>query len=81
MIKKAVDIDIHTKQGLHYLKEKAVYYGHYAEQLKVLELIDEVVEEILADIEEIERLRDHDCHETIEELEAMAHETAKKLGW
>ena len=70
MIKKAVDIDIHTKQGLHYLKEKAVYYGHYAEQLKVLELI-----------EEIERLRDHDCHETIEELEAMAHETAKKLGW
>jgi hypothetical protein len=66
MIKKAADIDIHTKQGLHDLKEKAVYYGHYAEQLKVLELI-----------EEIERLRDHDCHETIEELEAISWTSSK----
>ena len=70
MIKKAADIDIHTKQGLHDLKEKAIYYGHYAEQLKVMDLILE-----------IERLRKHDCQEAAEELEAMAHNTAKKLGW
>jgi hypothetical protein len=36
------DIDIQTKKGLELLKTKAKYYGHYAEQLKVLELIQEI---------------------------------------
>jgi len=38
------DIDIQTKEGLELLKIKAKYYGHYAEQLKVLELIKEIEE-------------------------------------
>lgn len=70
MIKKASDIDISTEQGLKDLKEKAIYYGHYAEQLKVMDLI-----------EEIERLRKHDCDQAREDLETLAHTTAKKLGW
>jgi hypothetical protein len=36
------DIDIHTQEGLELLKIKAKYYGHYAEHLKVLELIEEI---------------------------------------
>jgi hypothetical protein len=63
-------IDIGTQEGLDLLKRKAIYYGHYAEQLKVMDLILE-----------IERLRQHDCDKEREEIEALAHETAKKLGW
>jgi hypothetical protein len=36
------DIDIKTKEGLELLKVKAKYYGHYAEALKVMDLIKEV---------------------------------------
>ncbi len=36
------DIDVQTQSGLELLKIKAKYYGHYAEQLKVLELIEEI---------------------------------------
>ncbi len=36
------DIDISTEEGLNLLKIKAKYYGHYAENLKVLELIQEI---------------------------------------
>lgn len=64
------DIDISTQEGLDLLKVKAKYYGHYAEQLKVMELITE-----------IEKLRDRDLFTTIEELESTANEAAKKLGW
>lgn len=35
-------IDVQTKNGLELLKTKAKFYGHYAEQLKVLELIEEI---------------------------------------
>jgi hypothetical protein len=35
-------IDIHTQEGLELLKIKAKYYGHYAENLKTLELVSEV---------------------------------------
>jgi hypothetical protein len=35
-------IDIQNQDGLELLKVKAKYYGHYAEQLKVLELIEEI---------------------------------------
>ena len=63
-------IDISTQEGLDLLKQKARYYGHYAEQLRVLELIQEV-----------EELRSLDWPSTTEELETMAHEASKKLGW
>ena len=63
-------INISTQEGLDLLKQKAQYYGHYAEQLKVLELI-----------EEVEELRSLDWLATTEELETMAHEASKKLGW
>ncbi len=36
------DIDIQTQEGLELLKIKAKYYGHYAEQLRVLDLIKEI---------------------------------------
>jgi hypothetical protein len=35
-------IDISTQEGLDELKEKAKYYGHYAEALQVLDLIGEI---------------------------------------
>ena len=35
-------INILTDEGLELLKVKAKYYGYYAENLKVLELIEEV---------------------------------------
>jgi hypothetical protein len=35
-------IDITTQEGLDLLKIKAKYYGHYADNLKVLELIKEI---------------------------------------
>jgi hypothetical protein len=35
-------IDLSTQAGLDLLKEKAKSYGHYAEQLQVLELIEEI---------------------------------------
>jgi hypothetical protein len=35
-------IDVLTQKGLDLLKEKAKYYGHYAEALKVAELISQV---------------------------------------
>lgn len=38
----AKSIDIGTQEGLELLKTKAKYYGHYATNLKVLELIEEV---------------------------------------
>lgn len=38
----AKSIDILTQAGLDLLKMKAKYYGHYAENLKVLELISQV---------------------------------------
>jgi hypothetical protein len=37
-------IDIKTQAGLDLLKMKAEYYGHYAEHLKVAELISEIEE-------------------------------------
>jgi hypothetical protein len=42
-------IDIRTKEGLELLRIKAKYYGHYAEFLKVVELID-LVEELQSSI-------------------------------
>jgi hypothetical protein len=36
------DIDIKTQKGLDLLKIKAKYYGHYAEFLQVLKLIEEI---------------------------------------
>jgi molecular chaperone GrpE (heat shock protein) len=61
---KSIDID--TNEGLELLKTKAKYYGHYAENLKVLELIAE-----------IERLRAN----TDEEVEKAIQEASNKLGW
>ena len=43
-------IDISTQEGLDQLKEKAKYYGHYADALQVLELIG-IVENSRADSE------------------------------
>jgi hypothetical protein len=43
-------IDISTQEGLDLLRIKAKYYGHYAEFLKVVELIDEI-EQLRADPE------------------------------
>jgi hypothetical protein len=60
------DIDIKTQEGLDLLKEKARYYGHYAEQLRVLELI-----------EEIENIRNN----SPQEIERALLENTKKLGW
>ena len=62
---KKVNIDIKTQEGLDLLKIKAKYYGHYAENLKVLELIAE-----------IEYLRAN----TPEEIEEILREATKKLG-
>ena len=59
-------IDISTQDGLNLLKLKAKYYGHYAEQLKVLELI-----------EEIEYLRNNTSEAILETI----NEQKKKLGW
>jgi hypothetical protein len=42
-------IDIRTKEGLELLRIKAKYYGHYAEFLKIVELID-LVEELQSSI-------------------------------
>ena len=36
------DIDVKNQNDLEKLKVKAKYYGHYAEQLKVLDLIEEI---------------------------------------
>jgi len=36
------NIDIRTQEGLDLLNVKAMYYDHYAENLKVLELIQEI---------------------------------------
>lgn len=36
------DIDIKIQQGLDLLKIKAKYYGHYADQLLVVKLIEEI---------------------------------------
>ena len=36
------NIDIKTLEGLDLLEIKADYYGHYAEQLKVGDLINEI---------------------------------------
>lgn len=63
------NIDVRTQEGLELLKIKAQFYGHYAEQLKVLELI-----------EEVERLREN-WPETTEALEVVLLEASKKLGW
>lgn len=52
------NIDISTQKGLELLKEKAVSYGHYADQLQVLQLI-----------EEIERLRDNEQEARYRRLE------------
>jgi len=43
-------IDIRTQEGLDLLKQKAKFYGHYAENLKVLELIA-LIEELTFDSE------------------------------
>jgi hypothetical protein len=53
-------IDISTQEGLNLLKAKAKFYGHYADNLQVSELI-----------EEIERLRfdpEDTCHEFAKKL-------------
>lgn len=60
------DIDIQTQEGLELLKIKAEYYGHYAEQLKVLDLI-----------REIEYLRNN----TEQRIQEVLAEAQKKLGW
>lgn len=60
------NIDISTQEGLDLLKQKAKYYGHYAENLKVLKLI-----------EEIEYLRVN----ILEEIEEILTEQSKKQGW
>jgi hypothetical protein len=65
----AKNIDVKTQEGLELLKTKARFYGHYAEQLKVLELI-----------EEVERLRE-EWPETQEALDIAFSEASKKLGW
>ena len=44
-------INIMTQEGLDLLKIKAKYYGHYAENLKVLELIS-LIEELHRVIED-----------------------------
>lgn len=59
-------IDIGTDEGLELLRIKAKYYGYYAEQLRVVELI-----------EEVERLRADAAFNS----EWASHEAAKKLGW
>ena len=46
------NIDISTQEGLDLLKLKAQYYGHYAEQLRVLELI-KIVEDLRADVDDL----------------------------
>ena len=38
----AKSIFIGTQEGLELLKTKAKFYGHYAENLKVMELIEEI---------------------------------------
>ncbi len=43
-------IDLSNQEGLNELKEKAKYYGHYAEALQVLELIN-IIEASRADPE------------------------------
>ena len=45
------DIDISTQKGLDLLRVKAKFYGHYAENLKVLELI-ETIEKLRANEKE-----------------------------
>jgi hypothetical protein len=60
------NIDISTQAGLDLLKIKADYYGHYADFLKVKELIAE-----------IENLR----ASTPEEVERALLEASKKQGW
>lgn len=45
-------IDISAQEGLDLLKSRAQYYGHYAEQLKVLELI-KIVEDLRADVNDL----------------------------
>lgn len=45
------DINISTQEGLNLLKIKAKYYGHYADQLKVWDLIER--------IEKLKELVDH----------------------
>ena len=46
-------IDINTQEGLELLKIKAKFYGHYADHLKVLELIRQI-----EDLKESESPRD-----------------------
>lgn len=60
------DINIKTQEGLDLLKIKAKYYGHYAENLKLIELI-----------QEIEYLRTN----IPEEIQITLRENRKKLGW
>lgn len=60
------NIDIRTQEGLDLLKIKAKYYDHYAENLKVLELI-----------QEIEELRAN----TPEATGAALAKARKKFGW
>ena len=53
-------IDISTQEGLDLLKAKAKSYGHYAENLQVLELISEI-ESLRFDPEDT-------CHEFAKKL-------------
>ena len=46
------NIDINTQEGLDLLKQKARYYGHYADNLKVLELIS-LIEKTNSQLEHI----------------------------
>ena len=62
-------IDISTQEGLDLLKAKAKSYGHYADNLQVLELIGE-----------IEKLRlIEQCNEDFMHMNAEA--ARKKFGW
>lgn len=46
-------IDISTEEGLELLKIKARFYGHYAENLKVLEMIEEI-EKLRMEVDSLE---------------------------
>lgn len=59
-------IDISTQEGLDLLKQKAKFYGYYAENLMVKSLI-----------EEIELLRAN----TPENVHLTINEARKKVGW
>ncbi len=55
----AKSIDVTTQEGLDLLKIKAKYYGHYADNLKVKELIERI-EYLENEIEEYGKIQPGD---------------------